>query len=553
MKQTSELQTLQREIITVFSTVNDDGMYEEVLKLLRDHFESPFGYFGYIDEQRNLVCPSMTYNIWDRCKREDRDIVFPADSWGGLWGYALKDGKTYFSNIPLSPPQGHLAITRAVAVPLLFRNKLIGQFVLANKETDYTELDIENLNSIAEFVAPVMNARLERDRALAYEREARRKAEEANTMKSTFLASMSHEIRTPLNAIIGFQDILLENASLTKEFRFYLEQAKNSSHILLQLINDLLDFSKIDADELSLQEVPFSLIDVMDNIYSIARMTLDKSEKKIELQTDIPPNSDIYLIGDPSRLEQVLINLITNAIKFTDNGFVRYGFSFNDKTEIQFYVQDTGAGIPKEKQELIFESFRQAEEKIAQKQGGTGLGLAISKKLAEMMGGSITLTSQPGSGTTFYFTVPYREADVEHDQKKPASIPENAVQTVLVVDDNRINRLVIKTMLQKSGYTVHTASDGMEALHVLKRQPSIGLILMDMYMPTMDGIEATKRIRREEKEAGKTPVPIIALTAAGTAEDKNVMERAGSDGFHSKPIDKEKLLEQIQSLSSQIL
>ncbi len=547
------LDTLRNNILSLFSTVNDDDLYKAVLDLLLQRFESPFGYFGYIDEDNNLVCPSMTRDIWEKCEIENKDIVFPYNMWAGMWGESLNEGKTYYSNTSLNPPSGHITLERAVLVPILFRQRVIGQIALANKPEDYSEEDINTLNAIAAFLAPVLNARLERDRALQKEREARRQAEENNELKSAFLASMSHEIRTPLNAILGFQDIILDNAGLEEEYRYYLEQATNSGHILLQLINDILDLSKIEAQEMELQDVPFALSSVFKTVYSIARMLIKKSGKDISLKSAIPSKADVFLQGDPHRLEQILINLITNAIKYTDKGFVEYGVHFEDKKTVHFYVRDTGTGIQKEKQELIFEAFRQADIKRDTKKGGTGLGLSISQRLAEMMGGGITLQSTPGDGSTFSVNIPYREAPPQKSGEESVQPTQLETQletdgTILVVDDNRINRLVVETMLRKEGYKTAAVNDGSEVLPFLEKNSRINLILMDMYMPQMDGITATRSIRAYERKNNRPPVPIIALTAAGTSEDARTMQEAGSNGFHSKPIDKPKLLHQIKDL-----
>jgi signal transduction histidine kinase/CheY-like chemotaxis protein len=524
-----------------------------LLDTLQNNILSPFGYFGYIDEDNNLVCPSMTRDIWEKCEIENKDIIFPYNMWAEMWGDSLNEGKTYYSNTSLNPSSGHITLERAVLVPILFRQRVIGQIALANKPEDYSEEDINTLNAIAAFLAPVLNARLERDRALKKEREARRHAEENNELKSAFLASMSHEIRTPLNAILGFQDIILDNAGLEEEYRYYLEQATNSGHILLQLINDILDLSKIEAEEMELQDVPFALSSVFKTVYSIARMLIKKSGKDISLKAAIPSKTDVFLQGDPHRLEQILINLITNAIKYTDKGFVEYGVYFEGKKTVHLYVRDTGPGIQKEKQELIFEAFRQADIKRDTKKGGTGLGLSISQRLAEMMGGSITLQSTPGDGATFSVIIPYREAPPQKSGEESVQPTQLETQletdgTILVVDDNRINRLVVETMLRKEGYKVAAVNDGSEVLPFLEKNSRINLILMDMYMPQMDGITATRSIREYERKKNKPAVPIIALTAAGTSEDARTMQEAGSNGFHSKPIDKPKLLHQIKDL-----
>jgi CheY-like chemotaxis protein len=362
---------------------------------------------------------------------------------------------------------------------------------------------------------------------------------------------MSHEIRTPLNSVLGFLDIVLSDESIGEENTEYLVQAKKSGNILLQLITDIIDLSKIEADKIEIQESPLALQDVLVNIDSIARMLIKEKEKELTLRANVPAETDIILLGDQARIEQILINLISNAVKFTEEGYVEYGVSIGEDETVSFYVKDTGIGIPEEKKEIIFEAFRQAEEKTTKKYGGAGLGLAITSKLVERMGGSISFDSSSGKGTTFYVTLPLPEAKLEYEyvsssSPSPAEPKETKEKnTILIVEDNAINRKVISAMLQKAGYSVLLAENGEKAVEMIKTDPSIGLILMDMYMPHMDGIEATRTIRDSNQANNGADIPIIALTAAGMESDKQQMLEAGCNAFHPKPIDKQELLSQI--------
>jgi PAS domain S-box-containing protein len=374
---------------------------------------------------------------------------------------------------------------------------------------------------------------------------AKERAEEADRLKSSFLSSMSHEIRTPLNAIIGFIDIVLEEDTISKELQEYLGKAKESGNMLLMLINDILDFSKIEANQLTLEQRSFSLKALLDNVDAIGRVLIQEREKNIQPRRVFSENLDIYLDGDEYRLEQVLINLISNAVKFTESGFIEYGVTLKDETTLEFYVRDTGIGIAEEKQKHIFEPFRQAEEKTTRKYGGTGLGLSISKRLVEKMGGEIHLRSTLGEGSTFYFTIPCvrgkattQEAETAHQEVGPSD-----VKKILVAEDNQINQLVIQKMLERLGYEVVVAHDGRDAVSLLKSDPDIDLILMDMYMPHLDGIETTTVVRRMEDADQDHRIPIIALTAAAGKEEKDRMLEAGCDDYLVKPLQRDVLVE----------
>ncbi len=374
---------------------------------------------------------------------------------------------------------------------------------------------------------------------------ARAQAEAANKAKSEFLANMSHEIRTPMNGILGSIELALMRDP-SPFVRNYLEMGRKSAIHLLDIINDILDLSKIEAGKFELQEEPFDLQqcigDVVGSLAGIAE------EKGLALRHGIDSDVPRLIVGDSVRLRQVLMNLIGNAIKFTEQGRIlvnveNIGNGGDGHVRLGFSVRDTGIGIPPDRQERIFESFSQAGGANQVKYGGTGLGLAISKRLVEMMGGEIRVESAPGEGSLFHFTARFEQVGAEQAGAVETMRPEVEKGElpslhILLAEDNQINQLVAMELLQKQGHSVTAVENGMQALEALSRN-SFDLVLMDVRMPEMDGETATKAIR--EGQTGDPHIPVVALTAYALKEDREHLLAAGMDDYVSKPIDPEEL------------
>ncbi|MBF0398476.1 MAG: CHASE domain-containing protein, partial [Desulfobacterales bacterium] len=380
---------------------------------------------------------------------------------------------------------------------------------------------------------------------------AKIEAEEANQAKSEFLANMSHEIRTPMNAVIGFSE-LLDKLIKEDKLRNYVNAINTSAKTLLNLINDILDLSKIEAGRMKIHNEEVNLRTILEEVAQIFQMKIDEKNLKLIYITceDLPK----LIILDETRLRQVLLNIVGNAVKFTDQGYIKISayqeaIDFKEgKTNIHISIEDTGIGIPPEQQKLIFESFRQQEGQSTRKYGGTGLGLTISKKLIEMMNGFITIASEKGKGSIFKITI--LNVDVVNnteqildnnktffDIEKVLFEPAN----VLVVDDIEMNRDLIKEILTNVGIKVFEAEDGEKALFLLNEfKPD--LILMDIRMPVMDGFEATRRIKENQK---KINIPIIALTALASTNDQEKIMKSGFDGYISKPVIVEELFKNL--------
>ncbi len=473
----------------------------------------------------------------------------PMDRFPWIAGRLLRSEVVHIPRVADLPPEAHAerellrsqSVLSGVVVPVLFGDSLIGflGFSSLRQERHWDDETVMLLRIVGEMFANALKHKRAQEELML----ARDAAESAARAKSRFLANMSHEIRTPMHGFLGMLQ-LLEGSDLDPTQRKYAKSAHASADMLLNLLDDILDFSTIEAGKMSLELGDLDLRRTVDEVVQI--LSEGAANKGLSLQCRMEPEQPPPIRADVTRLRQILVNLVGNAIKFTEEGgvslLVSQQSSDSDRTRIRFEVRDTGIGIPHEMQEGLFHPFTQADSSTTRRFGGTGLGLAICKQLIDLMGGTIGVVSTPGAGSTFWFEVAFDRASAREAQddvvvsepESVLSLPRFEGFKVLLVEDNPINQEVGQIILDHMGLAVDIAENGQEALGLLQER-HYDLVLMDCQMPVMDGFEATRRVRESERSNGNPGVVIVAMTGNAMQGDRESCIRAGMDDYLAKP------------------
>jgi len=544
------IERVQQLIYEISKAVHTTENLDQLFQIIKEQLSTIMDTKNFFIALYNKETDSLTLPFF----RDEKDQFDSIPAGKTLTAYVIRQNKPVLADsilISELEEKGEVELVGTpckvwLGVPLRAEDEIVGVISLQSydDENAFSERDLQ----ILQFISSQAGLSIDRKRAEQNLIIAKQKAEEAAMAKQQFLSTMSHEIRTPLNAVIGMTHLLFQENPREDQLE-YLNALKFSGENLLVLINDILDFSKIDAGKVFFEEISFSIKELINGIKQT--FIYRTEEKGLKLMVMVDAGIADYVLGDSTRLNQVLTNLIGNAIKFTEKGSVKIEIKLVKETnrlvEIEFSVQDTGIGIPADKLEYIFDSFTQAGPDTTRKYGGTGLGLAISKKLLELQNSDLMIESTPGKGSRFFFQLTFKKSPEKSTQVLTMDLEEKFDQLkgkrILHVEDNEVNQIVAEKLLVKKGIQVDHAGNGKEALEKLTKN-NYDLILMDLHMPEMNGYEAAKAIR-VDKDPKISSIPIIAITASVMMEVQEQVQECGMNDFILKPFNPYELYQKI--------
>ena len=556
--------TLLRMVASTANSATDiDAAIQTVLELLCRFIGWPVGHAYIFERQTGLLRSTKLWHLQDtqafsnfvgvsQTTTFSRGEGLPGRVWQSLEPIWIRD-LTIDGNFPRMNGHSNLGIKSGFAFPLVVKGDVA--YVLEFFSSEMQDIAEDMIGIMKEIGATLVRV-IERTQTAEVLHHAKEQAEDANHAKSEFLANMSHEIRTPMNGIIGLTRLLVQHDHLDADQEQSAQAILKSSESLLFLLNDILDFSKIEAHELVLESLPFNLKGALQNVTHLLSPMASKKGLVVNYRYD--RDAPASVIGDPTRLGQIVTNLVGNAVKFTQKGHVTLFVSAQERKGegdylYSFVIEDTGIGMPQEVQKHLFRKFSQGDASTSRKFGGTGLGLAISKSLTEIMGGQISFTSVPDKGSVFTLVIPLKKAGTEVVWNDKIHAELRKLQTgkdfsrcrLLVVEDHPVNMLFTRKLLRTMGFTrIDEATNGLEALQKLENSDKdYDLVLMDCQMPEMDGFEACRKIREREQANGRKRMPVIAMTAHAMEGDRDLCLQAGMNDYLSKPVNPDKLHE----------
>jgi len=502
--------------------------------------QSKIGYiYFYNEEKKQFILNTWSKEVMKECAVMEPQTVYDLDM-TGCWGEAVRQSRPiimndYAAENPLKKgtPEGHVQLHKFLTIPVIFDGKIVAVAGVANKSEDYNDTDVRQLTLLMDNVWKIS----ERLVLIKELQAAKENAEESDRLKSAFLANMSHEIRTPMNGILGFADLLKKPDISSAEQQQFIALIQKSGHRLLNIINDLVDISKIEAGLMDIRYTESNIVEQIEYIFSFFKPETDAKGIKLSVAA-LLPNQNVMIRTDREKVFAVLTNLVKNAIKYTRKGEIIIGCEKKGQF-LEFFVKDTGIGIPQERQVAIFERFVQAdiEDKMAYQ--GAGLGLSISKAYVKMLGGNIWVESEAGQGACFYFTLPCTNSVKLLSETPTEPIDNKSIVKklkLLLVEDDEVSEYLLDVAVAQYCKEVLKARTGIEAVELARLHADIDLILMDIRMPEMGGYEATRHIRQFNPN-----VVIIAQTAFGLAGDRDRAIEAGCNDYLAKPINMEEL------------